>query len=202
MRKTPAKHVHVRTRGGGGASWAQQRAVCAGGGCFLLKINPSPTTNELANTNTGVSRPGERKISERGNKILSHKALLPRENTHTSRSEERLAWPQSTWPRAQTQLKTSEYRLEQRGVSRFYPWQPPETLPKRVSLVNGQTKGLGPAQVRTRHKNKRNLPHRGLESGANENAQLEQKTDTMSGLAYIEVVTLTNNIAQGHIEYT
>ena len=75
-------------------------------------------SNELANTDTGVSRPSERKISERGNKILSHKALLPRENTHTSRSEERLAWPQSTWPRAQTQLKTSEYRLEQKGVSR------------------------------------------------------------------------------------
>ena len=28
--------------------------------------------------------------------------------------------------------------------------------------------------------------------------QLEQKTDTMLRLAYIEVVTLTNNIAQGH----
>ena len=70
----------------------------------------------------------------------------------------------------------------------------------RSHIVNGQVKDPGHTENWIQ-KNKRNLPTKGLESGANENAQLEQKTDTMSGLAYIEVVTLTNNIAQGHSEY-
>ena len=62
-----------------------ERGICEGKLSTLQRVNQ----NELANTNAGVSRPGERKNSERGNKILSHKALLPKENTHTSGSEER-----------------------------------------------------------------------------------------------------------------
>ena len=71
VRKAPANHVHVRARRA--SRWGATACCVRGWGRFLPKTNPSPRTNELANTDTGVSRPSERKISERGNKILSHK---------------------------------------------------------------------------------------------------------------------------------
>ena len=227
--KTPARPVHVRARRA--YRWGATACCMRVWGRFSVKTNPSPRTNELANTSAGVSRTGERKISKRGNYILSHKALLHREthtllagtspglaldlicqrcvtarpgqnskptknmsqsrsrsfrakgkknfrtrkqdlksqgppaegNTHTFRSKERLAWPQTTWPRALTQLKTSEYRLEQRAFLGLRSLATARDTAKEFSKVPGNCQGYCPR--------KQEKPsHKGLESGANKNA--------------------------------